>query len=210
MKKERLLSFAFPNKYIKKKNPLLFPAQLPTNFQQRITRYGALSKPSKSGAGSPLLSSKTDPSFRLVNHPPFTLNIGQTELSSTSIASNVDTRYFRQNFPPPSSPRHTRFEGKLFWTRTLAAATLLNTPLKRDAGRFMAGPSLRFRHVSSWNLCPPRGSARFQCAPRSNSIEKGLPSVNCERESLEWIKLKGVSRIWRNLKKHVSPLFLFF
>ena len=34
---------------------------------------------------------------------PFILNIGQTELSSTSIAPNVDTRYFRQNFPhhPP-------------------------------------------------------------------------------------------------------------
>lgn len=39
---------------------------------------------------------------------PFILNIGQTELSSTSIASNVDTRYFRQNFPLLPSPRlHT-------------------------------------------------------------------------------------------------------
>lgn len=72
MEKERLLAFFLfqidVQKKKRKKILHLLPAQLPTNFQQRITRYGALSKPSKSGAGSPL-SSQTDPSFRLVNPP---------------------------------------------------------------------------------------------------------------------------------------------
>lgn len=60
MEKERLLAFFLfqidVQKKKRKKILHLLPAQLPTNFQQRITRYGALSKPSKSGAGSPLSS----------------------------------------------------------------------------------------------------------------------------------------------------------
>lgn len=173
---------------------------------------------------------------------PFILNIGQTELSSTSIASNVDTRYFRQNFPPLPSPRlhthphtHDTFVAFLNGARALAAATLLNSPLKRDAGRFMAGPSLRFRHVSSWNLCPPRGLSAFLAGIetlsalrpveiRSRRVCESNPPVNYEFEeeeyrcALEWIKLKlnlffAVFRMWRNFKKwwkRVSPLFLLF
>lgn len=86
---------------------LLLPAQLPTNFQQRITRYGALSKPSKSGAGSPL-SSQTDPSFRLVNLPVHLkyrpdgtfLNFNRVQRRYTLFPSKLST-------PPLPSTAHT-------------------------------------------------------------------------------------------------------
>lgn len=132
---------------------LLLPAQLPTNFQQRITRYGALSKPSKSGAGSPL-SSQTDPSFRLVNLPVHLkyrpdgtfLNFNRVQRRYTLFPPKLST----SPLPSTAHPHtHDTFVAFLNGARALAAATLLNSPLKRDAGRFMAGPSLRFRHVSS-------------------------------------------------------------
>lgn len=119
---------------------------------------------------------------------PFILNIGQTELSSTSIAPNVDTRYFRQNFPhhPLLDCTHTytyrRHEAFLNGARALAAATLLNSPLKRDAGRFMAGPSLRFRHVSSWNLCPPRGLSAFVAGINPRNDAFGFQCAKFDRE----------------------------
>lgn len=105
MEKERLLAFFLFQIDVQKKKEKKSSISFPPNYQ-RISN-----KESLVTAHFRILPSP-EPEVRCLRRQihlsgsltlPFILNIGQTELSSTSIAPNVDTRYFRQNFPhhPP-------------------------------------------------------------------------------------------------------------
>lgn len=109
MEKERLLAFFLFQIDVQKKKEKKSSISFPPNYQ-RISN-----KESLVTAHFRILPSP-EPEVRCLRRQihlsgsltlPFILNIGQTELSSTSIAPNVDTRYFRQNFPHPLPSTHT-------------------------------------------------------------------------------------------------------
>lgn len=159
------------------------------------------------------LSSKTDPSFRLVNLA-FTLNIASTELSLTrsrptsihttrvpaKLLSNIHLCVIPsiRNFDVCACKcaRRTNsnepFETSFFSSHALSSRvppTLLNSPLRCDAWRFTAAPSLRFRHVSSWNLCVARGLSAFLARLTPATIPRDASKPNTrpmkfEREDL--------------------------
>lgn len=130
---------------------------------------------------------------------PFILNIGQTELSSTSIASNVDTRYFRQNFPPLPSPRlhththtHTTHSFSKRSTRPCSGDFVKQSIKARcrqiyggSVVAFPARKQLKFMPTAWIIRFPSRDRNAFSFAPRWNSIEKSL-RIEPPRELRIW------------------------